>query len=98
MTSYSEFRKKLDSGAYDAPGTSKLDWSVGPGWGAINAALPVGAAGAPAVSGNNDNRQSHVTNTINVVAPDPHTAAAMVGVHLDRTATDVQRNLGGAAQ
>ena len=29
-----------------------LDWSVGaPGWAAINAALPVGAAGAPAVSG-----------------------------------------------
>ena len=90
-------KAKAPSGGSAQAGT--LDWSVGaPGWAAINAALPVGAAGAPTVSGNKDYRQAHVTNTINVVAPDPHTAAAMVGVHLDRTATDVQRNLGGAAQ
>ena len=41
---------------------------------------------------------SNVTNTINVTSTDPHEAAAMVALHLDRTANDVTRNLQGAVQ
>jgi hypothetical protein len=41
---------------------------------------------------------SNITNTINVMSTDPHEAAAMVALHLDRTANDVTRNLQGAAQ
>jgi hypothetical protein len=41
---------------------------------------------------------SNITNTINVTSTDPHEAAAMVALHLDRTANDVTRNLQGAAQ
>ena len=41
---------------------------------------------------------SNITNTINVTSTDPHEAAAMVALHLDRTANDVTRNLQGAVQ
>jgi hypothetical protein len=41
---------------------------------------------------------SNITNNINVTSTDPHEAAAMVALHLDRTANDVTRNLQGAAQ
>ena len=35
---------------------------------------------------------------VTVNAPDPHSAAAMVGLHLDRSANDLARNLQGAFQ
>jgi len=41
---------------------------------------------------------STVTNNINVNSPDPGAAAAAVGLHLDRTAADVARNLQGNVQ
>jgi hypothetical protein len=41
---------------------------------------------------------STVNNNIQVTGPDPQTTAAMVGVHLDRTADDIGRNLQGAIQ
>jgi hypothetical protein len=39
-----------------------------------------------------------VTNNITVSGGDPQATAAMVGVHLDRTANDISRNLQGAFQ
>jgi hypothetical protein len=46
-----------------------------------------------------DHHEHHTsqTNTIHVIAPDPHTAAAMVGLHVDRNAADLARNMQGAA-
>ncbi len=41
---------------------------------------------------------SNVTNNVTVSAPDPHSAAAMVGLHLDRNAHDLTSNLQGAVQ
>jgi hypothetical protein len=51
-------------------------------------------------SGGGDHHEQHVTqsNQITINAPDPHTAAAMVGLHVDRNAADLARNLQGAAQ
>ena len=74
--------------------SSPLNWDVGPAWSAINGSLPVGAS-------NNSSKNVTVggtTNTINVYSSDPQSAAAMVGVHLDRSANDVSRNLQGAFQ
>ena len=47
-----------------------------------------------------DQHEHHFSqsNVIHVVAPDPHTAAAMVGLHVDRGAADLARNSQGAAQ
>lgn len=95
VTPYSEFRKRLDSGASDAPGVHPISWDQGPAWNNLNANLPVGAATT------NDNSKaitSSVTNNVTVNAPDPHSAAAMVGLHLDRSANDLARNLQGAHQ
>jgi hypothetical protein len=39
-----------------------------------------------------------VTNSITINAPDPHSAAAMVGLHLDRNAHDLTSNLQGAVK
>jgi hypothetical protein len=39
-----------------------------------------------------------VTNSITINAPDPHSAAAMVGLHLDRNAHDLVSNLQGSVQ
>ena len=41
---------------------------------------------------------SSVTNNITVSGGDAQATAAMVGVHLDRTANDISRNLQGAFQ
>ena len=49
-------------------------------------------------SGGGGSVSSTVTNNINVNSPDPGAAAAAVGLHLDRTAADVARNLAGAIQ
>lgn len=72
-----------------------LSWDQGPAWNNLNASLPVGGATT------NDNSKaitSSVTNNVTVNAPDPHSAAAMVGLHLDRSANDLARNLQGAHQ
>jgi len=72
-----------------------VSWDTGPAWAALNANLPVGPS-----SVDNSSRavNSTVNNSITVNAPDPHSAASMVGVHLDRSAHDVSRNLQGAFQ
>jgi hypothetical protein len=55
--------------------------------------------GADGTRGGGDKTvSSTVTNNINVNSPDPGAAAAAVGLHLDRTAADVARNLQGVAQ
>jgi hypothetical protein len=86
----------------DAPGAHQrgggpLPWDAAShGWDALNASLPVGPAG------NTDASKSvtvgGTTNNITVNSPDAHSAAAMVGMHLDRTANDISRNLQGAMQ
>jgi hypothetical protein len=100
VTPYSEFLKKLDSGAYDAPGTHALGsgnpaWASGANWDAFNASLPTTGP-----YGGTDTRSvtSSVTNNITVSGSDPQATAAMVGVHLDRTSNDISRNLQGAFQ
>jgi Phage tail lysozyme len=77
--------------------TSNLDWAnpSAPGWAAINADLPVGPS---SVDNSSRSVNAPITNNITVNSPDPQSAAAMVGVHLDRTANDVSRNLQGAFQ
>jgi hypothetical protein len=70
----------------------------GGGWTGLNNALPVGAAG---VSGGSTDKSVTVnqTNNVNVSGvSDPNAAAGAIGSHLDRTSTDVARNLRGAAQ
>jgi hypothetical protein len=70
-------------------------WAAGSGWDAFNASLPVG-------HGSSDYSRSvtvgGTTNNITINGPDPSTTAAMVGMHLDRSANDVSRNLQGAFQ
>jgi muramidase (phage lysozyme) len=54
----------------------------------------------PAVMGGHGgfNANTTVNNTVSVSAPDPQSAAAMVGLHLDRTGNEIARNLQGAFQ
>jgi hypothetical protein len=54
----------------------------------------------PAVGGGGGGNvaTANQTNNITVSAPDPNTAAAMVGLHLDRSGNDLTRNLQGAFQ
>jgi hypothetical protein len=75
---------------------SPLNWDVGPGWDSFNKSLPVGPAGNTDASKNVT--VGGTTNNITVNSPDAHSAAAMVGMHLDRTANDISRNLQGAFQ
>jgi tail lysozyme len=100
--SNSEFRKKLDSGVYDAPGfgvnksAPPLAWdTASPVWDQFNRSLPVGPV---STDNSSKNVSSTVNNSITVTAPDPQSAAAMVGLHLDRTSNDISRNLQGAFQ
>ena len=68
--------------------------SLGPNPGVHSNPIAAGIA----ATGGDKTVNSTVNNTVNIVAPDPHGAAAMVGVNLDRSAADVARNLGGALQ
>jgi hypothetical protein len=54
----------------------------------------------PAVVGGHGGFNANVTNTNNVTvsAPDPQSAAAMVGLHLDRSGNDLMRSLQGSFQ
>jgi hypothetical protein len=52
--------------------------------------------GAMTAGGGDKHVSSNITNQITVMSGDPGTAAAAVGVHLDRTAADVYRNLQGS--
>jgi Phage tail lysozyme len=70
-------------------------WAAGAQWDAFNQSLPVGPGSTD--SSRNVNIGA-TTTTINVTSPDPQSAAAMVGMHLDRSANDVSRNLQGAFQ
>ncbi len=56
---------------------------------------PIGARPAMPASGDK-HVNSNITNHITVTSNDPDSAASAVGVHLDRTAADVYRNLQGA--
>jgi hypothetical protein len=62
--------------------------------GALKPNYPVPSAGGGA--GEKQSINSTVNNHITVAGPDPHTAAAMVALHLDRTSADLARNLQGA--
>ena len=72
-----------------------LNWEAGPGWDHFNQSLPTGPSGGTDTS---KSITSSVTNNITVSGGDPQATAAMVGVHLDRTANDISRNLQGAFQ
>jgi hypothetical protein len=72
-----------------------LNWDVGPGWDSFNKSLPTGPSGGTDTS---NSITSSVTNNITVSGGDAQATAAMVGVHLDRTANDISRNLQGAFQ
>jgi hypothetical protein len=90
----------LTSHTYPALGEQSFDipkyWDAGgPNWDTLNSMLPVGPV-------THDNSKSvtigGTTNNITVTSPDPQSAASMVGVHLDRSANDLSRNLQGAFQ
>jgi hypothetical protein len=70
-------------------------WASGGTWDQFNSFLPVG-------SSSTDNSKSvtvgGTTNNITINGSDPASTAAMVGVHLDRSANDISRNLQGAFQ
>jgi hypothetical protein len=72
-----------------------VSWDVGPAMNALNAYLPVGPS---SVDHSRSVSIGGTTNNITVNSTDPQSAAAMVGVHLDRTANDISRNLQGAFQ
>ena len=72
-----------------------VSWEATHNWDALNAALPVGS------STTNNSKSISIggtTNNISISSPDPQSAASMVGVHLDRSANDISRNLQGAFQ
>ena len=74
-----------------------LAWSQGHNWDALNAALPVGGP----VSNDNSSKNVNVTtqNTFNISGSgDPQTTAGMIGLHMDRSANTISRNLQGAFQ
>jgi Phage tail lysozyme len=71
------------------------NWDTGPGWDGLNSNLPVGPGTSQDIS---KTVQSTVNNNITVNGPDPQSTAAMVGVHLNRSANDISRNLQGAFQ
>ena len=77
------------------PSPQELSWDQGQIWNGLNAALPVG----PSTTNNSSkNVSSTVTNNITVSGSDPQSTAAMVGLHLNRTANDIGRTLQGAQQ
>ena len=78
-------------------GQPPAGWANAPNaWAGIDSALPVGS-GASAAAGDKT-VHSTVNNNIHIVAPDPHTAGAAVGVNLDRSSADLTRNLQTAIQ
>jgi len=77
------------------PKIPPVSWDTGPAMQMLNAHLPVGPS---SVDNSSRHVSSNVTNNITVNSPDPQSAASMVGVHLDRTANDISRNLQGAFQ
>lgn len=70
-----------------------IAWDQGKIWNGLNAALPVGGSNTTDAS---KSVTSTVTNNITVSGSDPQSTAAMVGLHLDRTANDIGRTLQGA--
>ncbi len=73
-------------------------------WSALDKALPTEDPHAAALSAaasidTSKTISSAVTNNVNVYGSgDPHSAAAMVGLHLDRNNNDLVRNMQGATQ
>jgi len=87
--------KALDASKKALVSREPINWDKGHAWAAINANLPIGPS---SVDNSSRHVSSNVTNNITVNSPDPQSAASMVGVHLDRTANDISRNLQGAFQ
>ena len=82
------------AGTPSAPVSPPAIGGAGVGYNALGAS-PLGARSAPA-GGGDKHATSNITNNITVASNDPDSAAAAVGVHIDRSAADVYRNLQGA--
>jgi hypothetical protein len=67
-----------------------LAWEGGNVWAGLNASLPVGPS---SINNSSKNTASTINNAVTIHAPDPQTAASLLGVHLDRTAADLEKAL-----
>ena len=88
---------KLKAPPHRAAAPLSLNWETQHDWNSLNASLPVG--GNTTNDNSSKNVTSNVTNTFNISGSgDPQTTAGMIGLHMDRSANTISRNLQGAFQ